>query len=358
MKQTVAREPEFSNRSFNRNLLGWWITCFIVQAAVIYQPGYGICLTLADSFISNALLACCYMLIINNMRFYLPREEKYWYILVLSLVKGGICLLITKALLISLSCNNIPYEEFIRNSLGIRYAFNCLLISCIAMFSLLWYTQKEQAIATRRQSDAEKLSRDAELFRLRQQLQPHFLFNSLNSISALTRNEPEKARHMIQQLSDFLRGTLRKDAQQWVPLQEELEDLQLYLDIEKVRFGHRLQASIQCSEAACALPVPTLLLQPVVENAIKFGLYDTTDTVEILIRAHEENDRLVIEVSNPFDPETAVAGKGMGFGLASVQRRLFLLFSRNDLVQTNSSDHIFTTTLIIPQSHDKDATDR
>ena len=358
MKQRAAREQEFSTRSFNRNLLGWWIACFIIQTAVIYQPGFGLLITLADSLITNALLACCYMLIVNNMRFYLPREEKYWYILAISIFQGGICLLVTKWLLLTISCNNSAYEEFVRNSTGIRYAFNCLLISCIAMFSLLWYTQKEQAIAIRRQSDAEKLARDAELFRLRQQLQPHFLFNSLNSISALTRNEPEKARHMIQQLSDFLRGTLRKDAQQWVPLQEELEDLQLYLDIEKVRFGHRLQASIQCSEAACALPVPTLLLQPVVENAIKFGLYDTTDTVEILIIARQEEDRLIIEVSNPFDPETAVAGKGMGFGLASVQRRLFLLFARNDLVHTNSLDHTFTTTLIIPQSNDKDLTDR
>jgi hypothetical protein len=358
MKQRTAQEPGFSNSTFYRNLLGWWIACFVIHTAVIYQPGFGLWLTLADSLVSNMLLACCCMLIINNMRFYLPRQEKYWYILVISMVLGGVCLLISKGLLITFSCNNEGYSDFVRSSAGIRYAFNCLLIGCIAMFGLLWYTQKEQSITNRRQSDAEKLARDAELFRLRQQLQPHFLFNSLNSISALTRNEPEKARHMIQQLSDFLRGTLRKDAQQWVPLQEELEDLQLYLDIEKVRFGHRLQTSIQCKEEVCILPVPTLLLQPVVENAIKFGLYDTTETVEIIITARQENDQLIIEVSNPFDPETAVAGKGMGFGLASVQRRLFLLFARNDLVQTTSHQHTFTTTLIIPQIHDKDITDR
>lgn len=350
MKQSAAQDTEFSNRSFYRNLLGWWIACFIIHFAVIYQPGFGVPLSLADSLVSNSLLACCCMLIINNMRFYLPRQEKYWYILVISIVLGAFCLFIAKPLLLLFSFDNEYYNSFVRSSAGIRYAFNCLLIGCIAMFGLLWYTQKEQAVANRRQADAEKLARDAELFRLRQQLQPHFLFNSLNSISALIRNEPENARHMIQQLSDFLRGTLRKDAQQWVPLQEELEDLQLYLDIEKVRFGHRLQAGIQCAEEACTLEVPTLVLQPIVENAIKFGLYDTTDTVEISIEAKLENNRLIIEVSNPFDPETSVTGKGMGFGLSSVQRRLFLLFARNDLVHTGSRDNIFTTTLIIPQT--------
>jgi two-component system LytT family sensor kinase len=84
--------------------------------------------------------------------------------------------------------------------------------------------------------------------KLRQQLQPHFLFNSLNSISALAGSQPEKARHMIQQLSDFLRGTLKRDEQQSVTLEEELHHLQLYLDIEKVRFGSRLQTDIQVEE--------------------------------------------------------------------------------------------------------------
>ena len=358
MKRSAIQENGFSNKTFYRNLLVWWIAAFVIQNAVVYQPAFGLALTLTDSLLSNALLACCSMLIITNMRFYLPGEEKYWYILVISMVLGAVCLLITKGVLITLSRGNDAYSDFVRGSSGIRYAFNCLLIGCIAMFGLLWYTQKEQSVASKRQSDAEKLARDAELFRLRQQLQPHFLFNSLTSISALTRNEPEKARHMIQQLSDFLRGTLRKDAQQLVPLLEELDDLQLYLDIEKVRFGHRLQASIQCSEEARQSSVPTLLLQPVVENAIKFGLYDTTETVEIKIEALKDNDRLILKVSNPFDPETAVAGKGMGFGLSSVTRRLFLLFARNDLVHTTSEEDIFITTLIIPQLHDKDTIDR
>jgi LytS/YehU family sensor histidine kinase len=220
------------------------------------------------------------------------------------------------------------------------------------MFSLLWYSQQEQKEMESRKTEAEQLSKEAELFKLRQQLQPHFLFNSLNSISALTGSNPEKARHMIQQLSDFLRGTLRKNEQQWNTLEEELKYLQLYLDIEKVRFGHRLQTEIIFKDEILLFKLPALLLQPVVENAIKFGLYDTTGEVLIKITATTQDDHLKFIVQNPFDSETSQPFKGTGFGLSSIQRRLFLLFARSDLLQTKKENEYFITTILIPQISD------
>jgi LytS/YehU family sensor histidine kinase len=219
----------------------------------------------------------------------------------------------------------------------------------MALISVLWYTIHDQREIEKRKSEAEKLSKEAELFKLRQQLQPHFLFNSLNSISALTGADPEKARHMIQQLSDFLRGTLKKDEQQWNTLKEELKYLQLYLDIEKVRFGHRLQTEINYREEVLSFKLPALLLQPVVENAIKFGLYDTIGDVVIKIMVTIEEDHLKITVQNPFDPETSQPFKGTGFGLSSIQRRLFLLFARNDLLKINKDNDHFITTILIPK---------
>ncbi|MEY2902560.1 MAG: hypothetical protein RLY89_1666, partial [Bacteroidota bacterium] len=195
----------------------------------------------------------------------------------------------------------------------------------------------------------EQLAKDAELFKLRQQLQPHFLFNSLNSISALAGSQPEKARHMIQQLSDFLRGTLKKEDQQWVSLKEEIAYLQLYLDIEKVRFGHRLETEILISEAAELALIPPMILQPLVENAIKFGLYDTIDSVTISIKATMVNHDLQVLVSNPFDPTNHQNAKGTGFGLSYIQRRLFLLFGRPGLLNSSSQDQEFTAQLHIPQ---------
>jgi two-component system, LytTR family, sensor kinase len=169
----------------------------------------------------------------------------------------------------------------------------------------------------------------------------------LNSINALIGLQPQKARNMIQQLSDFLRGTLKKEDHQWISLEEELQHLQLYLEIEKVRFGHRLSTEVQ--NETNGMKLPAMLLQPVVENAIKFGLYDTIGDITISIEAKKDDGNLVVQVRNPFDPETASPKKGTGFGLSSVQRRLYLLFARNDLLQTEIKEALFITTIKIPQ---------
>lgn len=325
----------------------WWMLWSILHIAVLANFGFDTIQAAADSVTSNVLLAGFSLLIINNMRYYLPRKERYWYVLVISFALSVIWLLLVRVFLWLLYKDDEVYIRLLMQTSGIRFAIAFLLTGCMTMVSLLWYTQQEQKEADTIKQETEKLAREAELFKLRQQLQPHFLFNSLNSISALAGTQPEKARHMIQQLSDFLRGTLKKDEQQWIPLQEEIQYLQLYLEIEKVRFGHRLQTIVKVSEEAAGMKIPALLLQPVVENAIKFGLYDTTAEVTISIKAFIADKGLQLMVTNPYD--AATGGQGTGFGLASIQRRLFLLFARNDLLQTTTEHHYFTTTIIIPQ---------
>jgi two-component system, LytTR family, sensor kinase len=110
-----------------------------------------------------------------------------------------------------------------------------------------------------------------------------------------------------------------------------------------------LNAAINSADTAGKLQLPSMLLQPLVENAIKFGLYDTTESVTINIQAVQENNYLVISIQNPFDPETSSPKQGTGFGLSSVQRRLYLLFARNDLLNTMHTDNLFTTVIKIPQ---------
>lgn len=327
----------------------WWTLVSIIHSIALTNFGLTNAETLLDSLISNTLLALCCLLVFNNMRYYLPRQEKYWFVLIISVVISIIWLFVINLILKISFKDDSNYQIFLTRSLSIRFGVSFLMVSCMSMLSLLWYTQEEQKMTEARKTEAEKLSREAELFKLRQQLQPHFLFNSLNSISALTGTQPEKARHMIQQLSDFLRGTLRKDDQQWSSLKEELEYLQLYLDIEKVRFGYRLQTEINCEEAAMEMKLPSLLLQPVVENAIKFGLYDTVGSVTIGIYAKKAANVLQVTIQNPFDPETSQPLQGTGFGLASIKRRLFLLFARNDLLQTETNNDLFITKLSIPQ---------
>ncbi|HVZ95771.1 MAG TPA: histidine kinase [Chitinophagaceae bacterium] len=348
MNKTIS----YPQRFLATGIVVWAIISFVYSIILTgVLKTYNITTTelVMDAIINNLLLTGCCLLIVNNMRYYLPRQEKYWYVLMISLGLSGLSVLISRLILWLIFRNDLHYIQSLSASAGLRFGILFLLISCMSLVSLLWYTQEEQKKMNERKADSERLAREAELFKLRQQLQPHFLFNSLNSISALTGTQPEKARHMIQQLSDFLRGTLKKDDQQWNTLEEELQSLRLYLDIEKVRFGHRLQTEIVCPEEVLALKLPSLLLQPLVENAIKFGLYDTTEDVLIKMEAIEDKNYLKITIQNPFDPETSQPLKGTGFGLSSVQRRLFLLFARQDLLKTGREEKIFITTILIPQ---------
>lgn len=325
----------------------WWWSWTQLHVLMLTKAGFTWRIALLDSGISNVLLAAVLLVIANSLQYYTPQKNRYAYVFSLCTILCLIWLFGSRALLLLIIDEGIVYENFLSQTLWLRGAVGFLTIGCMALIAVLWYTVQDQQEAEKRRSEAERLSKEAELNNLRQQLQPHFLFNSLNSINALIGLQPQKARTMIQQLSDFLRGTLKKEQSEWVSLTEELQHLQLYLDIEKVRFGHRLNAVIQNETNAARLPV--MLLQPVVENAIKFGLYDTTGEITISIEAKEENGFLLLQVKNPFDPETSLPVKGTGFGLSSVQRRLSLLFARNDLLQTTVADNLFITTIKIPQ---------
>ena len=327
-----------------------WLALLIDAVVVLHYFGLSWQTAIIDSAISNGLLLLACILILHTLRYYLPRSEQYINIFSICVILTIIWLVVARALL-NLTLGGDPvYKELLNHSNSIRFSIAFLLIGCVTMISILWYNLQEQKENENRKTDTEKLARDAELFKLRQQLQPHFLFNSLNSINALIGSRPEEARKMVQQLSDFLRDTLKKDETQWVSLQEELQYLQLYLDIEKVRFGNRLTTETHIDENTNEMRLPALLLQPIMENAIKFGLYDTTgDTVIRLITEKKDND-LIIRIQNPYDPETSSPREGTGFGLKSVKRRLYLLFARSDLLETTAKENTFTTIVKIPQS--------
>ncbi|WP_298301720.1 histidine kinase [Hydrotalea sp.] len=326
----------------------WWLVWIILQWNMLLIAGINPVIAITDSIAGNILLFACSWLVINNMRYYLPKKEKYWYIIVVSFVLSLAWAILVQFMLKHIFQNNAAYIQLLKTTLLLRFAFGFLMMGCITLAGLIWYTQIDWLKTEARQQSIAELAKEAELSKLRQQLQPHFLFNSLNSISALTTVQPEKAREMIQQLSEFLRGTLRKE-DQWNTLEEELSYIGLYLSIEQVRFGHRMLTNIQADSNALPLTLPSLLLQPLVENAIKFGLYDTIGEVTIGIQASNQNEQLVITVQNPYDASTAVTLPGTGFGLSAVKRRLWLLFGRNDLLTIENTDTEFITTLLIPQ---------
>ncbi|AKD02625.1 histidine kinase [Pontibacter korlensis] len=329
--------------------LVWALLWAAVQAVLLWWIGFSLYVAATDALLTNLLLTAGGYAMGTGLRYYQPSIKEAAYLLGWSMGLAAVSTALFYWVTSRVFAGDVVYLDFVDATLPVRFVFTWLLVLLLLLLSWFWFYTLERQQDEQRRATAEKLAREAELHTLRQQLQPHFLFNSLNSISALVVARPEQARRMIQQLSDFLRGTLRKDNQQQVSLADELKHLELYLEIEKVRFGHRLQTAIEVQNETMNMHLPALLLQPVVENAIKFGLYDTVGDTVINIKATIQDHHLLLQVQNPYDPITARPQHGTGFGLSSVQRRLYLLYARQDLLQTKQEENQFITSIKIPQ---------
>lgn len=300
-----------------------------------------------DAAFSWFLLGAFVFFVTNTLSYYHPAKLKWLYVLLLPLVLAYFWKVISKLLILAVLGED-NYGDFLAATSFYRFSVSYLILAGTTLFGIIWYQLGEKEGEQRRKEETERMAKEAELFKLRQQLQPHFLFNSLNSINSLIGSRPEVARTMVQQLSDFLRGTLKREDQKFISLKEELEYLKLYLDIEEVRFGHRLKVEIEADEELEDWKIPPLILQPIMENAIKFGLYGTTESITIQLKAKAHQNVLELVVTNPYD-ENSQPARGTGFGLMSVKRRLFLLFSRGDLLHTEGGEGLYTVQVKIPR---------
>jgi two-component system, LytTR family, sensor histidine kinase AlgZ len=213
---------------------------------------------------------------------------------------------------------------------------------------------EESREALHREMQALVVARDAELKALKAQINPHFLFNSLNSISALTGVDAARAREMCVRLSDFLRSSLRMGDRETVPLSAELSLANSYLGVEQVRFGGRLRVEQQIGPGCADCLVPPLLLQPLVENAVKHGIASLVEGGEIRLEARLQEAALHLTVENPFDPEGAAARKN-GLGLQIVKRRLLARYGdRADMV-TDSRGNRYRVDIVLPRERNESA---
>ncbi len=335
--------------------IGYWLVLAGLQTGILNYYGYSGVAYVWDGIITYTLLALICLIVRNVFVFYQPGREKgvYWCFLagVATVIWGALDKWILEALIYSGS-----QEDWLVQSMPIRFVVGCLNV--IWMLTAVYFQERggSELVREERRSSMEQSVKDAELYKLRQQLHPHFLFNSLNSINALIHSKPEKAREMVQQLSAFLRGTLKQEENHFISLKDEIAYLKLYLDIEKVRFGHRLNTEFDIQQEALSCIMPPLMLQPLMENAIKYGVYGTTGRVTISLRARHIRPYLVIAIRNPYEADLQLQD-GTGFGLKSIRRRLYLLFGRDDLLEINSEKAHFEVIFRIPQAYDEDHSD-
>ena len=265
--------------------------------------------------------------------------------LLVAFVSASLWVLLAHVILATLSSG--PGQRFVQfESWMFARAVPVFLLSSVLHY--LAIAVDASRVAETRAATAQSLAAQAELRALRAQLTPHFLFNSLNSISALTSGDPPAARRMCLLLGDFLRGTLHLSTLDRIPLGQELALVDQFLAIEQVRFGDRLQLARWISPEALIVAVPPLIVQPLAENALRHGVAQRLEGGLVSIEARLEGNELVVAIENPVD-ETPKARTGRpAVGLDNVRRRLEAGYGRGGQLRVAAKSGTYRVELRLP----------
>ncbi len=310
-------------------------------------------LAMVDSLVFTLLFAAMGIAVWNLVRFSSVDSKSVVNNIISHVVAGGLLVFIVVAIgesIIPLIFNDASqYYSFSSEFHLYRLVIGAFLYTIVAVNFYLIVYYEEYRSKKLRESDMDKHLRSAELNMLKAQINPHFIFNSLNSVSSLTLTDSKKAHEMVINLADFLRYSIQQNAEQLVPLSKEIEALQLYMEIEKVRYGKRLNVVFEIDDTiGKQYTVPALILQPLVENAIKYSLHETDLESEIAIKCSLEDDLLMINVTNNYD-NNIVVKKGAGIGLNNVRSRLQLIYGNSNLLTVKDDKSCFSVELRFPQ---------
>jgi sensor histidine kinase YesM len=330
----------------------WFLIAGIHLLAGIIYYNLPFIVAAADSLVYNGLFALIAVIIWYPVRYNNPEGKITFYGLVTYLVLGVIVLLfwlfMGYFILKILFSSNEEYFKFLNDSFFVRVLLGVLFfLAAVLMYHLLVYYRALQEKKLN-ETQLHLLVRESELNVLRSQMNPHFLFNSLNSISSLTVSDPGRAREMIIQLSDFLRYALKYGQREETTFADELKNIELYLGIEKTRFEDKLVFEKKIEPVCLNAKVPNMILQPLVENAIKHGVYESTAPVVITLSCKGTDEYIEIRLKNNFDP-TGKSRTGAGLGLKNVENRLQLIYGSKDLLKINKQDNFFEVIIIVPQ---------
>jgi len=346
--------PITKNRNYIFAYIAIWITIFLIHTFIInFFYGVDSVISIADSAVFNTLFALIGLNLWYVIRFNLKETPNIFDLLfnhlIVAVLSISVWITVSYFTLVYIFPDANSYREFLNESLPWRVITGIFyyLLFIMYYYVMLYYEDLQEKLKV--EAELQTLVNEAELTALKSQINPHFLFNSLNSISSLTITNPDKAQDMVIKLSDFLRYTLSHDKEEKTSLEEEFNNLHRYLDIEKIRFGHRLNFSTNIPEECNNHLIPNMILQPLLENAIKHGVYNSTEEVLVEMTCMHDNENVTIEIRNEYDPES-VKKKGEGIGLRNIRKRLQIIYKRNDLLVVSADKLIFTATLKLPLS--------
>ena len=349
------KHPVLANRVW---LIVWWLVWLFLALgqSVIFYFVYGsfITISLVDSLVSLLIYSGIGLSLWYPFSFFNKGEIRPTVLISNIVVSGAISIslwvLITKYLMLLVVPDKTIYLTYWDDTFPYRIGTGVFIYGIMILSYYLFVSLSNLSEKNAKEARLETLLKETELKMLRSQINPHFLFNSLNSISSLTITDPEKARDMVIKLSEFMRYALSKKDEQPVSFRSELENLRLYLDIEKVRFGDRLSIEENIDENCLEIKMPVMILQPLYENAVKHGVYESTECVRIKTQAYITDGHIKITISNNYDAAPS-SRRGTGTGLLNVARRLELFYGNMASIKALKENGVYTVDLYIPTDY-------
>jgi sensor histidine kinase YesM len=347
------QNPILSNRKIFYYYAGIWIIIMILHHFLLtFSGNLALLPAITDSVIVNLLFAAIGLGLWFPIFFGKSDDEKLLNTIINNVVGGIVAvsfwLGLSYFILTSLFNSDTAYIGFLRSSVPWRAGIGLLYYEVMILVYYLMIFYKNNKENQLKEAELKALVKESELKSLKSQINPHFLFNSLNSISSLTMIEPAKAQEMIIKLSEFLRYTTSHKEEKLTSLDEEISNINRYLEIEKIRFGKRLTVRQNIDPSCCHMKLPGLILQPLLENAVKYGVYESTDGSLIEILTSCNSSALSIVIRNQWDPDFQ-SNKGEGVGLRNIRSRLRIMYNRDDLFIIKKDHNIFEVNIIFPQ---------
>lgn len=332
--------------------LVWFVITLLNGGMVWYFQRFPLSICISDALISNMIFAFLGLLAWYPTR-YIPFQKNTPIYSVLAHVVAGLLalatwLFVSVGLLNILFSQDIDYLEFLNHSLVWRGMLGGMIYLVLVLVYYLALSAEKLLERTRHEEQLKNLVRETELSLLKSQINPHFLFNSLNSIASLTMSSPTEARDMIIRLSDFLRYSLKHRENEFVPLIEELGRMKDYLAIEKIRFGDKLKYEFKIDPICEQFPVPTMIFQPLFENAIRHSVYESTEPVNVRFECSPEAGVMKTVIINDYDPEIP-SRRGTGVGLQNVRQRIDLAYEGKGSVRWKGENGSFSVSILFPR---------
>jgi two-component system, LytTR family, sensor kinase len=346
--------PLITNRRYLSYYLLAWFTVIVLHTGVLYiYFGAGLLLAVTDSLIFNATFAFLGLSSWFMVRFMQAGTRKLLFLflnyLVIAFLVTVFWVSICSYILSRIFPGQADYQLILETGIYGRLiaGFFFYLVIILFYYLVIYYQNIQEKVVA--EGKLNSMIQEAKLDVLKSQMNPHFIFNSLNSVSSLIITSPAKAQEMVIKLASFLRYSLEQDSRTTSSLGEELNNIDNYLAIEKIRFGDRLDYNYDIDKDCIACKLPSLILQPLFENAIKHGVYKSAGRIIINLKVSKENEMMQLVLRNNFDEETQTRENSGGIGLANIKNRLELLYHRKDLFSVHKSNKTFEISLCIPQ---------